>query len=145
MTHAIASRRTSNLGGKGLSRVLPQIRGLIEASRQHVVSTANLTLVWLNWNVGRVIAEEIQQHAKRAEYGDNLIEALAVRLARQYGDGYSARSLWDMRRFFTHFTILPPPVAESGGSQIPPPVAAESSAARIRSAPPSKSSPSQTR
>ena len=60
----------------GLGQVLPQIQTLIEASRQHVVSTANLTLVWLYWNVGRVITVDIQKNAKRAGYGQQLIERL---------------------------------------------------------------------
>lgn len=135
--------------------MLPEIQTLIEASRQHVVSTANLTLVWLYWNVGRVISAEIQQHSERAEYGERLLEALGARLTKQYGNGFSARSLWDMRRFFTDFQILPPVVAESspniwqtmsakskGGKitqpvtgqsavKILPPLVAESSSAQI--------------
>lgn len=44
-----------------LPAVLPEIRQLIEVSRQHVVSTANLTLVWLYWNIGRVITQDVQK------------------------------------------------------------------------------------
>ncbi len=62
---------------KAVRRVLPQILTLIEASRQHVVSTANLTLVWLYWNVGRVITDDIQQHSGRADYGEQLLQSLA--------------------------------------------------------------------
>jgi len=71
----------------GLKRVLPQVQSLIEASRQHVVSTANLTLVWLYWNVGRVVAEDIQKNQKRAGYGEQLLGGLAETLIRQYGSG----------------------------------------------------------
>lgn len=48
-------RRAASPDLPGFTRVLPAIQSLIEAARQHVVSTANLTLVWLYWNVGRVI------------------------------------------------------------------------------------------
>ena len=108
MKRAITTRSTGTLGGKGLSRVLPQIRALIEASRQHVVSTANLTLVWLYWNVGRVITEDIQQHPGRADYGEQLLQSLATLLTEQYGKGYSISNLWDMRRFFEAFHIPQP-------------------------------------
>lgn len=111
-----------------LSRVLPEIRRLVEAARQRVVSTANLTLVWLNWNVGRVIAHDIQKNPGRADYGEQLIEALGARLTKEYGAGYSPRSLWDMRRFYEDFKILPPLGAESAGVNIPPPLVAESAA-----------------
>jgi predicted nuclease of restriction endonuclease-like (RecB) superfamily len=135
-----ANPRPRKLEVTGLDRVLPEIQSLIEISRQHVVSTANLTLVWLYWNVGRVISEDIQRHSKRAEYGERLLEALGARLTKQYGNGFSARSLWDMRRFFTGFRILPPAVAELGERKILPPVVAESIESDICSAVPGKSS-----
>jgi len=108
----ITTRRTNPLGTAGLSHVLPQIRALIEASRQHVVSTANLTLVWLYWNVGGVITEDIQKNEKPAGYGDQLIEELGKRLTSEYGQGFSARNLWDMKRLFAQFQILQAPPAE---------------------------------
>ena len=66
MKLALVKPRSAKPDLPDLHRVLPQIQTLIEASRQHVVSTANLTLVWLYWNVGRVIAVDIQQNQKRA-------------------------------------------------------------------------------
>ncbi len=116
----------------GLSRVLPQIQTLIEASRQHVVSTANLTLVWLYWNVGRVIAEDIQQHPGRADYGDQLLARLATRLSEQYGKGYSISNLWDMRRFFEAFYIPQPVAVDFQPEPIPQPVAVKSFKRPIR-------------
>ena len=110
--------------GRGVRR-----RGGGAAARLGI--TANPTLVWLYWNVERVISAEIQRHAKRAEYGEGLLEALGTRLTKQYGNGFSARSLWDMRRFFTDFRILPAPVAESGGQHILPSLLAESASAHI--------------
>ena len=128
MKPVLARRRhAARLDRAGLTRILPQIQALIEASRQHVVSTVNLALVWLNWNVGRIISEEMQRHAERANYGEGLLEALGQRLTKHYGTGYSARSLWDMRRFFTDFRILPPAVAELGDQKALPPPVAESS------------------
>ena len=122
----------------GLNRIVPQIQSLIEASRQHVVSTANLTLVWLNWSVGRIISEEIQQHSERAEYGERLVEALGERLTMQYGNGFSSRSLWDMRRFFTDFEILPAVMAESAKPQNPQTVSGDFDADDIQRVLPSK-------
>jgi len=131
MKRAITTRSTGTLGGKGLSRVLPQIRALIEASRQHVVSTANLTLVWLYWNVGRVITEDIQQHPGRADYGEQLLQSLATLLIEQYGKGYSISNLWDMRRFFEAFHIPQPAAVDFQTKAIPAPLAMESPGAQI--------------
>jgi predicted nuclease of restriction endonuclease-like (RecB) superfamily len=106
MKSALVKHRAAKPGLTGVRRVLPQIQTLIEASRQHVISTANLTLVWLYWNVGRVVTVDMQRNQKRADYGQRLIEQLSVRLTRDYGRGFSAPNLWDMKRFFEGFEIL---------------------------------------
>jgi predicted nuclease of restriction endonuclease-like (RecB) superfamily len=119
-----AKPRTRKPVFTGIDRVLPQVQSLIEASRQHVISTANLTLVWLYWNVGRVITEDIQQNQKRAGYGEQLLRGLAEVLIRQYGSGYSQSNLNDMRRFFEGFEILQAVPVESERDILPPAVAA---------------------
>jgi hypothetical protein len=104
---------------------------LIEASRQHVISTANLTLVWLYWNVGRVITQGVQKNQKRADYGEQLLQKLGAALRAKYGGGFSLRNLRDMRRFFECFEIRQPLSAEFEAATILPPVAAESTAGQI--------------
>lgn len=120
--------------------LLREITSLIEASRQHVVSTANLTLVLLYWNVGRIITVDIQKNAKRAEYGEQLINNLGKTLAAKYGEGYSARNLRDMRRFFEAFEIWQAAPAKSFESQIREALPVKSSP-DIRQAAPAKSPP----
>jgi hypothetical protein len=119
-------------------RILLEIRRMIDAARHRVATAANLTMVNLYWNIGRVITQDIQRNEKRADYGDQLVEALSMRLTAEYGQGFSARNLWDMKRFFAHFTILQAvpaefPLNKNGirppgkGSRIPQSVPAESS------------------
>jgi hypothetical protein len=48
------------------TRLATEIRDLIEAARSHVSVTANLALVSLYWNIGRVITQDIQKNEKRA-------------------------------------------------------------------------------
>jgi predicted nuclease of restriction endonuclease-like (RecB) superfamily len=88
-----------------LPAILPEIRSLIEVSRHHAAVTANLALVNLYWNIGRIITQDIQKNEKRAGYGEQLLNNLAKELIKDYGQGYSARNLRDMRRFFESFTI----------------------------------------
>ena len=87
-------------------KILPEIRSLIEVSRHHAAVAANLALVNLYWNIGRIITQDIQKNEKRAGYGEQLIEELARELGKEYGSGYSAKNLWDMKRFFSAFKIL---------------------------------------
>jgi predicted nuclease of restriction endonuclease-like (RecB) superfamily len=85
--------------------ILPEIRSLIEISRHHAAVTANLALVNLYWNIGRIITQDIQKNQKRAGYGEQLLNNLAKELIKDYGQGYSAHNLRDMRRFFESFAI----------------------------------------
>lgn len=140
MKPIIAKRRPAAPQVTGLHRVLPRIQALIETSRQHVVSTANLTLVWLYWNVGRVITEDIQQNQKRAGYGEQLLRGLAAALIRQYGRGFSHSNLNDMRRFFEAFEILQAVPVESGGDAICQTLATKSSSEDIPQAARAKAS-----
>ena len=79
--------------------LVPEIRDLVQQSREYVAATANLALVWLYWNVGRLITIDIQKNARRANYGDELMSSLAQQLSDQLGRGFSAPNLWDMKRF----------------------------------------------
>jgi predicted nuclease of restriction endonuclease-like (RecB) superfamily len=113
-----APKRNTALARKGgsipaIAKVATEIRELIEAARGHVSVTANLALVSLYWNIGRIITQDIQKNEKRAAYGTELMEQLAVVLTRDYGQGYSVHNLRDMKRFFDAFVIRQPVSAES--------------------------------
>lgn len=104
-------------------KVLPEIRSLIETSRRHVATTANLVLVNLYWNIGRVITQDIQNNEKRAGYGKQLIQELSEVLRKEYGKGFTRVNLQDMRRFFESFSIcqaLPDKSEAQGKSQAVP-------------------------
>src|SRR4030042_5957015 len=113
-------------------------------SRQHAAVTANLAMVNLYWNIGRIITQDIQKNEKRAGYGEQLLENLAKSLIQEYGRGYSVSNLNDMRRFYEDFQILQtlsvessetkirqPPANKSSSSETLQPLAAESLTPRI--------------
>ncbi|HLA28676.1 MAG TPA: PDDEXK nuclease domain-containing protein [Syntrophales bacterium] len=124
-----------------LSMILPEIQSLIETSRHHVAVTANLALVNLYWQIGRIITEDINKNAKRAEYGAQLIEKLSESLRKMYGRGYSSSNLQDMRRFFETFRICQPLVNEFVAPPILQPVAGQSDAPEIFQPPAGESDP----
>ena len=142
-----------SVNGRVLPTILPEIRSLIEMSRHHAAVTANLALVNLYWNIGRIITQEIQKNEKRAGYGEQLLESLAASLTREYGKGYSRANLQDMRRFFETFQICQTvsnksdkdPIRQTLSSELPPhqilqTMAGESSSAAILQALPAESS-----
>jgi DUF1016 N-terminal domain len=104
--------------GRVLPAILPDIRSLIEMSRHHVAVTANLALVNLYWNIGRIVTQDIQKNEKRAGYGEQLLDSLATSLAQEYGRGYSVSNLNDMRRFYEAFKILQTVSVESRDTKI---------------------------
>lgn len=63
---------------------------------------ANAAMVEAYWNVGREIVEK-QGGESRAKYGDGLVKALAVRLTAEFGDGFTASNLFNMRKFYLTF------------------------------------------
>jgi len=114
-----------------VTKVVTEVRNLMEIARSHVSVTANLALVSLYWNIGRVITQDIQKNDKRAEYGGQLIEQLSIVLTHDFGRGYSVANLWDMKRFFSCFEILQTASGESSPPTILQPLAVESIEAGI--------------
>ncbi|MCU0690066.1 MAG: PDDEXK nuclease domain-containing protein [Polyangiaceae bacterium] len=90
---------------------------IIEAARGHVSRSVNTTTVRAYWLIGREIVEVEQDGEKRAGYGDEVIDRLAQRLAGSVVQGFGARTLRRIRRFYVTYPIgsaLPP---ELGGPE----------------------------
>jgi hypothetical protein len=117
------ARQFGSAEGRVLPTILREIRSLIEMSRHHAAVTANLALVNLYWNIGRIITQDIQMNEKRAGYGAQLLENLGWKLTQEYGQGYSRANLQDMRRFFEGFEIRQPVASEFRSGQIRQPLA----------------------
>jgi hypothetical protein len=75
------STRLISISTAQFSIALPEIRSLIESSRRRVAATANLELVSLYWNTGRIIARE----GWRAGHGNQLISSNAKRVMARQG------------------------------------------------------------
>jgi hypothetical protein len=120
---------------KAADALLPEIRSLIEAACHRAVTAANLSMVALQWNIGRVIAGNLQDDPKRAEYGQRLITRLANVLTKEYGRGFAAPTLWNMQPFHAAFEILSTASIESPAVQILSTLSRESPAPRRSTAP----------
>jgi len=109
-------------------------------SRHHVAVTANLALVNLYWNIGRIVTQDIQKNERRAGYGEQLLDSLAKSLIQEYGRGYSISNLTDMRRFYEDFLILQTLSVESSETKIRQPLSGKSTDTQILQALPVESS-----
>jgi len=79
-------------------KLVADLRKMIDESRHAVAQTVNSALVWLHWNMGKRIREDILMR-KRAEYGEQIVSSLATQLTAEYGRGFAARNLFRMVRF----------------------------------------------
>jgi hypothetical protein len=80
-----------------------RIRELIIAARQTVSRGVDLVQVHTNFEIGRHIVLYEQQGKGRADYGKEVIKALADRLVDEFGRGFSGRNLASMRAFYLHY------------------------------------------
>jgi predicted nuclease of restriction endonuclease-like (RecB) superfamily len=80
------------------NRLLIELRGLIEAARQHVAQAANATLTMLYWRMGQRIRREVLG-GQRAEYGEEIVSTLSTQLVAEYGQSFGLRSLRRMVQF----------------------------------------------
>ena len=82
------------------TELLSAIRTLLHESRSQLQQTINHAMVKTYWEVGRLIVEEEQKGEKRAAYGQSQIKALAQDLRKEFGKGFTARNLLNMRAFY---------------------------------------------
>ncbi|HBA85028.1 MAG TPA: DUF1016 domain-containing protein [Verrucomicrobia bacterium] len=80
------------------ANLLQDLRGIIVSARHSVALTVNAALTTLYWQMGKRIREDILRE-KRAEYGQEVLQALAAKLTIEFGRGYSEKNLRHMVRF----------------------------------------------
>lgn len=79
------------------------IRQILQSARTKVYTTVNTVMVEAYWLIGKRIVEEEQQGKERARYGKYLIRDLAHQLTAEFGKGFQARNLRNMRVFYLVF------------------------------------------
>lgn len=82
------------------------IKDTIEKSRQIIYSSVRSESLHAFWLIGNMIVEK-QKGEPRAEYGDGLIKELSIQMTKDFGPGFSERSLRRMRQFYLVFPIWP--------------------------------------
>ncbi len=76
---------------------------LIENAKSTVAKTANSTMVFTYFYIGKLIVEEFQSGNVRAEYGQGLLKQLSDELNQRFKRGYSVQNLERMRNFYSTY------------------------------------------
>ena len=91
------------------------IAGLLRQARGLAVRSVNAVMTDSYWEVGRRIVEAEQKGKRRATYGEQLIQQLAVDLTAEFGRGFSKQNLHQMCAFYLRWPapqIVQTPSAE---------------------------------
>lgn len=95
----------TGLTGEAMPPLLASLRELILQARRRVLSVANTAQVQTYWEIGRHIVEFEQGGEVRAAYGKALLPNLAKSLTAEFGRGFDASNLRNMRLFYQAFPI----------------------------------------
>lgn len=79
------------------------IRDALLASRQQAYAAVNFAMVQMYWQIGRIIVEHEQKGNIKAVYGKAVLEQISERLIKEFGKGFDARNLRNMRAFYVAF------------------------------------------
>jgi predicted nuclease of restriction endonuclease-like (RecB) superfamily len=81
------------------------IVAVVQAARVAVARNINALMTASYWEIGHRIVEAEQKGQRRAGYGEQLVERLAVDLTAQFGRGFSRQNLQQMRLFYLAWPI----------------------------------------
>ncbi|PPK78253.1 putative nuclease of restriction endonuclease-like (RecB) superfamily [Methylobacter tundripaludum] len=79
------------------------IAAVIQQARQQVQQAVNSAMVQSYWQIGRLIVEHEQQGQARAAYGKQQLQTLSEQLSAEFGKGFDASNLRNMRSFYLCF------------------------------------------
>ena len=76
------------------------IKTLLQNARNQVVRAVNTTMVHTYFEIGRLIVEHEQDGHEKALYGHETLKHLSAELTHEFGKGFSATNLKQMRTFY---------------------------------------------
>lgn len=83
--------------------IYSEIKETLLSSRNQAYSAVNFAMVQAYWQIGRIIVEHEQGGNMRANYGKSVLQELSARLTKDFGKGFSVRTLQQMKKFYVMF------------------------------------------
>lgn len=99
----IAKKKSASPVPGDYSGLVGGIGELLDAARRASVRTVNAFMTATYWEIGRRIVEFEQGGAKRAGYGEALLERLSQDLTARFGRGFARPNLIRFRQFYQAF------------------------------------------
>lgn len=80
-----------------------EIKQILAQARQKSYQAVNSAMVEAYWLIGKRIVEEEQNGKERADYGKEIVKNISEEMTKEFGKGFSKRTVWEIRQFYTTF------------------------------------------
>jgi len=93
------------------NNMINEITELVTKTKNELTKEINKSIVFVYWNIGRIITSNEDEFNNRLEYGKEVLKVLSDELTKYLGKGYSISNLKYMRMFYKaypNFDIISP-------------------------------------
>lgn len=88
------------------NKIIKEITDLVNQTRTNLAQQINKSIVYVYWNIGRIIVSNENEYNNRLEYGGEVLKGLSKELTKYLGKGYSISNLKYMRVFYRAYPKL---------------------------------------
>ena len=88
------------------NKIINVITELVNQTRTNLAQEINKSIVYVYWNIGRIIVSNENEYNNRLEYGKEVLKGLSKELTKYLGKGYSISNLKYMRVFYKAYPKL---------------------------------------
>lgn len=85
---------------KNNAKMIEEITNLVNEVKSKLVNEINKSIVYVYWNIGKIIVSNESEYNNRLEYGKEVLKGLSNELTKYLGKGYSVSNLKYMRMFY---------------------------------------------
>ena len=82
------------------NRMVNEITKLVHEAKNKLSKEINNSIVYVYWNIGRIIVSNENEYNNRLEYGKEILKGLSKELTKYLGKGFSYTNLKYMRIFY---------------------------------------------
>lgn len=85
---------------KNNAKMIEEITNLVNEVKSKLANEINKSIVYVYWNIGKIIVSNESEYNNRLEYGKEVLKGLSNELTKYLGKGYSVSNLKYMRMFY---------------------------------------------
>lgn len=85
---------------KDNAKMIEEITNLVNEVKSKLANEINKSIVYVYWNIGKIIVSNESEYNNRLEYGKEVLKGLYDELTKYLGKGYSVSNLKYMRMFY---------------------------------------------